>query len=54
MKITNYGWSTSLHGDGFERLAVAWTASVAAVGGWSHTAKLPGQPDHVTGTSDPL
>jgi hypothetical protein len=43
-----------LHADVFERLAVAWTASVAAVGGWSHTAKLPGQPDHVTGTSDPL
>jgi hypothetical protein len=26
-----------LHTDAFERLAVAWTAGVAAVGGWSHT-----------------
>src|SRR5205809_1741440 len=33
-----------LHADAFERLAVAQTAGVAAVGGWSHTAILPGQP----------
>src|SRR6266536_935503 len=33
-----------LHADVFERLAVAQTAGVAAVGGWSHTAILPGQP----------
>src|SRR6266511_2201443 len=31
-----------LHADAFERLAVARTAGVAAVGGWSHTAILPG------------
>src|SRR6266700_3835998 len=30
-----------LHADAFERLAVARTAGVAAVGGWSHTAMLP-------------
>src|SRR6266545_4300758 len=30
--------------DSFERLAVAQTAGVAAVGGWSHAATLPGQP----------
>jgi hypothetical protein len=35
---------TSLHADAFERLAVAQTTGVAAVGGWSHTAILPGQP----------
>src|SRR5512132_435203 len=34
----------SLHADAFEGLAVAQTAGVAAVGGWSHTAILPGQP----------
>jgi hypothetical protein len=34
----------SLHADAFERLAVTQTAGVAAVGGWSHTAMLPGQP----------
>src|SRR5215211_106462 len=33
-----------LHADAFERLAVAQTAGVAAVGGWSHAAMLPGQP----------
>src|SRR6266508_2496544 len=33
-----------LHADAFERLAVARTAGVAAVGGWSHTAILPGHP----------
>jgi hypothetical protein len=31
-----------LHADVFECLAVAQTAGVAAVGGWSHTAMLPG------------
>jgi predicted enzyme related to lactoylglutathione lyase len=35
---------TGLHTDSFERLAVAQAAGVAAVGGWSHTAMLPGQP----------
>src|SRR6266581_6411072 len=30
-----------LHADVFEGLAVAQTAGVAAVGGWSHTAMLP-------------
>src|SRR6266540_2636190 len=37
-----------LHADAFERLAVAQTAGVAAVGGWSHPAMLPGeaQPCH--------
>jgi hypothetical protein len=29
--------------DAFERLAVAQTAGVASVGGWSHIAILPGQ-----------
>jgi uncharacterized protein YjbI with pentapeptide repeats len=33
-----------LHADAFERLAVAQTAGVAAVGGWSHPAMLPAQP----------
>src|SRR6266545_4151686 len=33
-----------LHADVFERLAVAQTAGVAAVGDWSHTAILPPQP----------
>ena len=33
-----------LHADVFEGLAVARTAGVAAVGGWSHAAMLPGQP----------
>src|SRR6266496_3885801 len=33
-----------LHADAFECLAVARTAGVASVGGWSHTAILPGQP----------
>jgi hypothetical protein len=46
---------TGLHADAFERLAVAQAAGVAAVGGWSHTAMLPGQPpDHVTGRGEPL
>ena len=31
-----------LHADTYERLAVAQTAGVAAVGGWSHAAILPG------------
>src|SRR5215216_5150494 len=31
-----------LHADVFEGLAVAQTAGVAAIGGWSHTAMLPG------------
>jgi hypothetical protein len=35
---------TGLHADAFERLAVTQTAGVAAVGGWSHAAMLPGQP----------
>src|SRR6266511_1699529 len=43
-----------LHADLFERLAVARTAGVAAVGGWSHPAMLPGEPDHVTRTGEPL
>src|SRR6266540_914458 len=33
-----------LHADVLERLAVAQTPGVAAVGGWSHTAILPPQP----------
>ena len=33
-----------LHADLFEGLAVTQTAGVAAVGGWSHAAMLPGQP----------
>jgi hypothetical protein len=33
-----------LQTDAFERLAVAQTAGVAAVGGWSHPAMLPGHP----------
>jgi hypothetical protein len=33
-----------LHADAFERLAVTQTTGVAAVGGGSHTATLPGQP----------
>jgi hypothetical protein len=33
-----------LHADALEGLAVAQTAGVAAVGGWSHTAMLPGRP----------
>jgi hypothetical protein len=33
-----------LHADVLERLAVAQAAGVAAVGSWSHTAMLPGQP----------
>src|SRR6266542_1295793 len=33
-----------LHADAFERLAVAQTAGVAAVGSWSHTAILPAKP----------
>ena len=33
-----------LEADSFEGLAVAQTAGVAAVGGWSHTVMLPGQP----------
>jgi hypothetical protein len=33
-----------LQADGFERLAVTQTTGVAAIGGWSHTAMLPGQP----------
>jgi hypothetical protein len=32
-----------LHADGFEGLAVTQAAGVAAVGGWSHAAMLPGQ-----------
>ena len=32
-----------LHADVFECLAVAQAAGVAAVGGWSHPAMLPGQ-----------
>jgi hypothetical protein len=32
-----------LHADLFEGLAVARTAGVAAVGGWSHPAMLPGE-----------
>ena len=43
-----------LHTDVFERLAVAQTAGVAAVGGWSHTAILPGQPDPFIGRGEPL
>src|SRR6266511_422284 len=39
---------TGLHADAFERLAVAQAAGVAAVGGWSHTAMLPGQPRSVS------
>ncbi len=34
---------TGLHADVFERLAVTQAAGVAAVGGWSHAAMLPGQ-----------
>jgi hypothetical protein len=46
---------TGLHAGAFERLAVTQTAGVAAVGGWSHAAMLPGQPpDHVIGTGEPL
>jgi hypothetical protein len=33
-----------LETDTFKGLAVAQTAGVAAVGGWSHAAMLPGQP----------
>jgi hypothetical protein len=33
-----------LHADTFERLAVTQTTGVAAVGSWSHPARLPGQP----------
>src|SRR6266511_937210 len=33
-----------LQTDSFERLAVTQTTGVAAVGGWSHPARLPGQP----------
>jgi hypothetical protein len=33
-----------LHADVFEGLAVAQTAGVAAICGWSHPAMLPGQP----------
>jgi hypothetical protein len=33
-----------LHADAFERLAVAQTAGVATVGGWSHTARLAATP----------
>jgi hypothetical protein len=33
-----------LYADAFERLAVTQTTGVAVVGGWSHTAMLPGQP----------
>ncbi len=33
-----------LHADAFERLAVAQTTGVAAVGGRSHTAMLPAKP----------
>jgi hypothetical protein len=36
-----------LHADALERLAVAQTAGVAAVGGWSHPAILPAIPDSV-------
>jgi hypothetical protein len=43
-----------LHADVFERLAVTRTAGVASVGGWSHPAKLPGQPDPVTGRGEAL
>jgi hypothetical protein len=44
-----------LETDAFERLAVAQTTGVAAVGGWSHAAMLPGQsPDHVIGRGEPL
>ena len=32
----------ALRADAFERLAVAQTAGVSTVGGWSHTGKLPG------------
>jgi hypothetical protein len=34
---------TGLHADAFERLTVAQTPGVAAVGGWSHAAMLPGR-----------
>jgi hypothetical protein len=37
-----------LHADTFERLAVAQTAGVAAVGGWSHPAILPGPPPNLS------
>jgi hypothetical protein len=43
-----------LQTDSFERLAVAQTAGVAAVGGWSHPARLPGHPDHVIGRGELL
>jgi hypothetical protein len=33
-----------LQADSFEGLAVVQAAGVAAVGGWSHPAMLPGQP----------
>jgi hypothetical protein len=33
-----------LETDTFEGLAVTQVAGVAAVGGWSHAARLPGQP----------
>jgi hypothetical protein len=33
-----------LETDTFKGLAVTQTAGVAAVGGWSHAAMLPGQP----------
>jgi hypothetical protein len=32
-----------LHADVFERLAITQATGVAAVGGWSHAAMLPGQ-----------
>jgi hypothetical protein len=41
-----------LHADAFERLAVAQSAGVAAVGGWSHTATLPASPDPVIRRSE--
>ena len=32
----------------FERLAVTQTTGIAAVGGWSQAAMLPGQPDRMS------
>jgi hypothetical protein len=38
----------SLHADSFKRLAVTQAAGVAAVGGRSHAAMLPGRPDRMS------
>jgi hypothetical protein len=43
-----------LHADGFERLAVAQTAGVAAISGWSHPARLPAPPEPVIRRSELL